>query len=240
MKAVSLYSGFGGLDIGAEEAGIEVILQVEIDDYCRRVLAKHWPDARRIADVRDVTADDCRGADMLFGGFPCQDVSVAGKRAGLAGERSGLWFEFARLIREVRPRYVVVENVPGLFTAGMGTVLGDLSEMGLDAEWSLVSACSVGATHMRQRLFIVAHSPELVGLSRIWDPVARQGWEVQEEHRAAHTRACAKARMADPSALYRGADVVPNRLDRNHGLGNAVFPPQGSFVFRRVMEAERL
>ena len=158
MKGVSLFSGVGGMDLGAERAGIDVILQVEIDEYCRRVLAKHWPDVRRINDVRDVTAADCRGADIIFGGFPCQPVSVAGKRKGREDDR-WLWPEFARLIREVRPRYVVLENVPGLISSGLiWDVLGDLSACGYDAEWSLVSAAEMGAPHLRERVFIVAYA----------------------------------------------------------------------------------
>jgi DNA (cytosine-5)-methyltransferase 1 len=135
MKAVSLFSGIGGFDLGLERAGIEIVLQVEIDEFCRRVLAKHWPDLRRIADVRDVTAEDCDGADLIFGGFPCQPVSVAGKRLGAEDER-WLWPEFARLLGLVRPRFALVENVPGLFDAGFDEVLTDLAALGYDASWN--------------------------------------------------------------------------------------------------------
>ena len=161
MKFVSLFSGIGGLDLGLERAGHECILQVELDDYCRRVLEKHWPDVPRIADVRDVTAADCEGADMIVGGFPCQPVSVAGKRLGTDDER-WLWPEFARLIRVVRPRFVLVENTPGLLSvnvgAAMSEVQGDLAASGYDTEWHRISAASVGAPHLRNRIFIVAHT----------------------------------------------------------------------------------
>ncbi len=168
MRFVSLFSGIGGLDLGLERAGHECVLQVEIDDYCQRVLAKHWPDVKRIADVKDVTADDCKEADAIVGGFPCQPVSVAGRREAQADPR-WLWPQFARLISEVRPRYVVVENVPGLLTTGMGEVLGDLSALGYDADWGRISAEAVGAPHLRWRIFVVAYA----GSERIR---FQQGW----------------------------------------------------------------
>jgi len=159
----SLFSGIGGLDLGLERAGMQVLWQCEIDPYCRRVLEKHWPGVIRYDDIREITGDEVGYTDVLAGGFPCQDVSTAGKRAGIAeGTRSGLWFEFARLIGEIKPRWVIIENVPGLLSVdsgrGMGTVLYDLAVRGYDAEWDCISAASVGALHRRDRIFIVAHA----------------------------------------------------------------------------------
>lgn len=157
----SLFSGIGGLDLGLEcalrDEGFDVstIWQSEQDAWCRGILARHWPDALRYDDVRTVGAAAPR-VDILCGGFPCQDVSVAGKGAGLAGARSGLWFEFARIARELRPRIVVVENVAALLSRGLDTVLGDLSEAGYNAIWFDLRASDVGAPHRRERLFIVA------------------------------------------------------------------------------------
>jgi len=162
MTFGSLFSGIGGIDLGLERAGMECRWQVEIDPYCRKVLAKHWPDVRRYEDVREVGSDNLKPVDLIAGGFPCQDVSVAGKRAGIKeGTRSGLWFEFHRIICELRPSYVIVENVPGLLANGMGRVLGDLAEIGYDAEWEVLSAADVGAPHLRRRVFIVAYTTEL-------------------------------------------------------------------------------
>ncbi len=130
--------------------------QVEIDPYARAVLAKHWPDVRRHEDVRTFPPPEGEwGVDVICGGFPCQDISVAGKGAGLAGARSGLWYEYARIIGELRPRYVIVENVAALLARGMGTVLGDLSTLGYDAEWHVIPASAVGAPHRRERVWIV-------------------------------------------------------------------------------------
>jgi DNA (cytosine-5)-methyltransferase 1 len=153
----SLFAGIGGFDLGFERAGFETAWQVEIDPWCRKVLAKNSPNAERFDDVRTVGAHNLSSVDVLVGGFPCQDISNAGLRAGIEGERSGLWGEFARIIGELRPRYVLVENVAALLGRGMGRVLGDLAEIGYDAEWEIVSAADVGAPHLRERVWILAY-----------------------------------------------------------------------------------
>ena len=156
----SLFSGIGGLELGVEHAtGGRVAFQVERDAWCREVLAKHWPDAVRYDDV--CTVRGLPAVDILCGGFPCQDVSLAGKRAGFGGERSSLWREYRRIIADVGPRFVFVENVPGLLTADDGyafaEVLGDLAALGFDAEWDVFRASDVGAPHRRERVFLLAH-----------------------------------------------------------------------------------
>lgn len=158
LRLGSLFSGIGGLDIGLERAGMRTVFQVERDEYARRVLERHWPDVPRFDDVRAVRAHNLPPCDVLAGGFPCQDVSNAGSRAGLDGDRSGLWGEFARLVRELRPRFVVVENVAALVVRGLDRVLGDLADLGFDAEWTCLRASDVGAPHIRARLFIVAYA----------------------------------------------------------------------------------
>jgi len=154
-----LFAGIGGFSLGLERAGMKCKWQVEIDPYARAVLKKHWPNVPKHDDVRTFppTHDDY-SVDLICGGFPCQDISVAGKGAGLAGARSGLWYEYARIIGELRPRYVIVENVAALLARGMGTVLGDLSTLGYDAEWHVIPASAVGAPHRRERVWIVAHA----------------------------------------------------------------------------------
>ena len=153
----SLFSGIGGLDLGLERAGMEIKWQVENDDYCNRVLEKHWPEVPRFGDIAELTGEELEPVDIVCGGFPCQDLSYAGKGEGLEGQRSGLWFEMLRLIRVLRPRYVFVENVPGILNRGIDTVLGGLALCGYDCEWDCVSAASVGAWHRRDRIFVVAH-----------------------------------------------------------------------------------
>ena len=131
--------------------------QVEIDPYCQRVLARHWPDCGRWDDVRTFDGRPWRGiVDVISGGFPCQDISAAGSGAGIDGERSGLWSEFARIIGEVGPRYVLVENSPMLTSRGLGRVLGDLAALGYDARWCVLGAIDAGAPHERERIWILA------------------------------------------------------------------------------------
>ena len=154
----SLFAGIGGFDLGLERAGMVCKWQVEIDDYATRVLEKHWPAVRRWNDVRTFPPEGVWNVDVICGGFPCQDISVAGKGAGLAGARSGLWYEFARIVGELRPRYVIVENVAALLTRGMDAVLGTLSTLGYDAEWHVIPASAVGAPHRRERVWIVAYA----------------------------------------------------------------------------------
>lgn len=152
----SLFSGIGGLELGLEWSGLgPVRWQVERDEFCRAILARHWPDARRYDDVCTVGADLER-VDVICGGFPCQDVSSAGKRAGLAGDRSGLWREFARVVEVTQPRWVVVENVASGATRWVDQVVRDLGQRGYESLPVPVSASDVGAPHRRARVFIVA------------------------------------------------------------------------------------
>ena len=169
----SLFAGIGGLDLGLERAGMQVRWQVENNPYCIRVLEKHWPEVKRYGNIFEVDGTTLEPVDIICGGFPCQPVSHAGKRKGKSDDR-WLWPEFARIVRSVRPKWVLVENVPGLLTIGvdtrkrlkripdeespMGEILRDLALCGYDAEWDCISAASVGALHRRDRIFIVAYS----------------------------------------------------------------------------------
>jgi len=176
VRVLSLFSGIGGLDLAAEWAGMEVVAFCEIEEYPVKVLKRRWPDVPVYSDVRGLTrerleADGILPIDVITGGFPCQDVSQAGKRVGFRDQdgeitRSGLWTEYARLIGEIRPRWVVAENVRGLLSipasgvdgGGFGIVLRDLADLGYRAGWCCYGACDVGAPHRRERVFIVAHS----------------------------------------------------------------------------------
>ena len=163
LRVLDLFSGIGGFSLGLERTGgFETVAFCEIEEFPRKVLKKHWPEVPCYEDVRTLTAErlaaDGIGVDVICGGFPCQDVSFAGKRAGLEGARSGLWSEYARLIGELRPQFVIVENVPGLLNLGMGRVLGDLSESGYNAVWDCIPASAVGAPHRRDRVWIIAYA----------------------------------------------------------------------------------
>jgi DNA (cytosine-5)-methyltransferase 1 len=157
----SLFSGIGGIDLGLERAGMRCEWQVEKDEFCTKVLQKHWPNTPRYGDIRDLTASTLASVDLIAGGFPCQPHSLAGKRQASADERN-LWPEFARIIRSMRPRWVLAENVMGLLSSEdghfFGNVLRDLAQAGYNAEWFVLSAAQFGAPHLRERVFIVAHS----------------------------------------------------------------------------------
>lgn len=242
LRVLDLFSGIGGFSLGLERTGgFETVAFCEIEDYPRRVLAKHWPGVPIYDDVRTLTADTLRrdgiGVDVICGGFPCQDISRAGLGAGLDGARSGLWREYARLIGEIRPKLVLVENVAALLDRGMGAVCGDLAGFGYDAEWSTLSACSVGAPHMRQRVFIVAYPNSVNGPPRVRDSASRQNRALQEIDGLASSRARARARLANPSALYGGAHGVPFGMERNHAIGNSIHPGVAELVGHIALRA---
>ena len=158
LNVLDLFSGIGGFSLGFERAGWRTIVCCEIEPSCQRVLAKHWPDAPIISDIRNFNADSLpTSVDIICGGFPCQDISVAGKKAGITGSRSGLWKEYARLINELKPRYAIIENVANLRSSGLVTVLTDLWQIGYDAEWHCIPASALGAPHRRDRIWIIAY-----------------------------------------------------------------------------------
>jgi DNA (cytosine-5)-methyltransferase 1 len=223
----SLFAGIGGFDLGLQRAGMRVSWQVELDPYCRAVLARHFPEARRYEDVREVGAATLAPVDLICGGFPCQDLSAAGRGAGLDGARSGLWAEFAWIVRELRPRYVVVENVPALLTgkgkrwdrAPVGRVLGDLAEAGYDAEWACLSAREFGAPHLRKRIWLVAYPA--------WDAEARPAAASGAERQ--------RARPGGPASRARGLpdadrDGCPQGVRLGTGAGE---PSRSADALRR-------
>ena len=239
----SLFAGIGGIDLGFERAGFATKWQVEIDPFCRKVLAKHFPHAERFEDVRNCGAANLCPVDVIAGGFPCQDISNAGKRAGITGERSGLWKEYARIIRELRPRYVFVENVAALLGRGMDIVLGDLAEIGYDAEWDCIEAEEVGAEHRRARIFILAYPhcsdglvPKLSHLDR-----ERKGMEEAFLYRGRRIYELGSVSSVDRRSSYSGIvrdfNGIPAKMDRFRSLGNAVVPQIPELFARRIKAA---
>ena len=251
LHVLDLFSGIGGFSLGLERTGgFETVAFCEIEEFPRRVLAKHWPEVPCYDDVRTLTAarlaaDGITGIDVITGGFPCQDLSVAGKRAGLAGERSGLWSEIVRLTRELQPRYVIVENVANLLRGPsekrggwFGRVLGDLAECGYNAEWENIPAAALGAPHLRQRIWVIAaHSGE-ERIQRLKPQtvsrVSAFSW-CKDVRRAADLR----DRPDLPDPLFRGTcDGVPDWMDRVGACGNAVVPQIPEMIGRAILEAE--
>ena len=254
LTHLSLFSGIGGLDLAAEWAGFETVGQCEWADYPTKVLEKHWPNVPRWRDIRNVTgiqvAEKCgKEITVLSGGFPCQPHSLAGKRLA-SGDKRDLWRELARIIREVRPKWVVAENVPGILSSEhgrfFGRVLRDLANMGYDAGWGVFSAFQAGMEHERKRVFIVAHTNRIR-----WNGMD-DGWEKLPENNEVHIceerksvqapnifeYALRKLSGAD-SELLRKDDGVPVALDRLKSLGNAVVPQQGYPIFRAIADIER-
>lgn len=167
IRIGSLFAGIGGFELGIERAipNAHTIWQVEQNTFCQSILRKHWPNATIYDDVRTVGAHNLQPIDILIGGFPCQDISTAGKQRGIKdGTRSGLWWEMHRLILELRPRIVIMENVANIITVGGSDVVGSLAQIGYDSEWQIISAQQCGAPHMRKRWFCVAY-PHGIG----WD-----------------------------------------------------------------------
>ncbi len=213
----------------------------EIEPFCRAVLRKHWPEVPCYEDIRTLSADvlerDGIAVDFIAGGFPCQDISLAGHGAGIEGERSGLWREYARLIREIRPRFVLVENVSALLGRGIGDVLGDLAESGYDAEWCCIPAWAVGLPHNRDRVWIVAHDSQKRGARDGAKPLP---WLQALPWRENGRRAAEWAGRPNLSeaGLCRAGDGISNRVDRLGALGNSVCPAIVEHIGRAIMQAE--
>lgn len=242
LRVLDLFSGIGGFSLGLERTGgFETVAFCEIEEFPRRVLAKHWPEVPCYHDVRELTADALRSdgiaVDVITGGFPCQDLSIIGKKAGLEGERSGLWSEIVRLIGELRPSLLIVENVANLLDGPSGRrgawfcrVLGDLAECGYDAEWENIPACVMGAPHRRERVWIVAYPYEVGLQGRVFER-ARERVEALLEN---------QLRWDIPQPyVIRGNDGISHRAHRIAALGNTVIPQIPELIGHAILEAER-
>lgn len=215
----SLFAGIGGFDLGFERAGMVCKWQVEIDDYATKVLEKHWPGVHRERDIRQCGKHNLEQVDVICGGFPCQDISYAGLGAGLEGERSGLFFEAIRVVCELRPRIVVLENVAALLTRGLDRVLGTLAEIGFDAEWHCVPAAAVGAPHSRDRAFVIAYSNSN---GKLFGPICREmewmcavrQWDQAEYGFGTVSQALRAGRLGEFSGVPRVAHGISGRMDR--------------------------
>ena len=263
MRFGSLFAGIGGFDLGLERAGMVCSWQVEINKFCIQVLKKHWPNVRRMEDVRIFPPKPRREwqVDLIVGGFPCQDISLAGKGEGLKGKNSSLWKEFVRVVCLLRPTYAVMENTANLHNKGLPSILGEMAELGYDAEWAVLPATAVGAPHIRPRQFIVAHTNRERS-NRVYE------WE-QKRCLAANPVICCKnvpdrTPTENPSGIFakvlpwcenssaqvgvgqwgiepqvgRVVDGVSSRVVRPQysALGNAVVPQLAEFIGRAIVE----
>lgn len=251
LKLLDLFSGIGGFSLGLERTGgFETVAFCEIDPFCRRVLAKHWPEVPCFDDVTTLRGEDVGAVDAICGGFPCQNVSVAGAawgvNTGLDGKRSGLWSEYKRLIAELRPAIVLIENVRNLIGNGLIRVLRDLAEIGYDAEWQVIPGPYVGAPQARERVWIAAYpSGERVeGLfAGIGSGSLGQGWPGGAPHLLDIANSAFGGDDRFPQPLLRGVDDRPaNWVDRVGACGNAVIPQIPELIGRAILasiESER-
>lgn len=217
MKVGSLFAGIGGFDLGLERAGFQTAWFCEQDEFCQRVLAKHWPDVPCYPDICELKGSDVEPVEILCGGFPCQDLSVSGRGAGIEGERSGLWSQYARLIGELRPQYVLVENVPALLVRGLGRVLGDLATLGYDAEWDCLPASAFGAPHRRDRIWLVAYpgsQPRRLAKHRS----SGQGRQHADSRQSALVRQENRTGSAEGSKARNRTRNVADAGSRRHGV----------------------
>jgi DNA (cytosine-5)-methyltransferase 1 len=243
MYVLDLFSGIGGFSLGLERAGMKTVAFCEIDPYCRKILAKHWPAVKIHDNIKQLDGKQYVGTiDVICGGFPCQDLSTAGRQAGISGKRSGLWGELHRIIGEVRPRYAIVENVTNLLAgergAWFGRVLADLASLGYDAEWHCIPASYVGAPHRRDRVWIVAY-PQCERLPRPWR-CEQSSNTAAFPYREAERLVSAFQRNTLPF-MCRGHDGVPSGMAKlaAHALGNAVMPQLAKIIGRSIIEYER-
>jgi len=241
MTVGSLFSGIGGLDLGFEWAGFETKWFCEIEEFPRKVLNKHWPDVPIIEDIRNVTGKSVQPVDVLIGGFPCQDISNAGDMAGITeGKRSGLWSEQFRVIRVLRPRYAVIENVANLVGFGLERVLADLASIGRDASWAVIPASATGADHKRDRVFIVSYITNNVsnGIQGCAEKAFSWLHALQGISDGRGLAEWPERSVQNIHPFRRGADGISTRLynDRIKGLGNTVVPQVAYLVARAVRE----
>ena len=255
LRLLDTFSGIGGFSYAAEHivGGYQTVAFVEREPFCQKVLRKHWPEVPIFDDITTYTPE--RGsADVICGGFPCQDISIAGRKAGIKkGTRSGLFYELMRVIRMVEPRFVILENVSAIVADGLDIVLGELAEAGFDAEWACIPASAVGACHQRDRWWLIAYSNNirssgqdlsLPGMRREdkgrkaglgnRQVLGSQRWSYRKDWGESLTSDW-RSHVSKP-CLPRGDDGLSGRVDRIKALGNSVVPQVAAIPLARVLE----
>jgi DNA (cytosine-5)-methyltransferase 1 len=255
LRVLDLFSGIGGFSLGLERTGgFKTVAFCEIEPFCQKVLHKHWPGVPVYSDVRMLRGYIFPNVDVITGGFPCQDLSIAGKQRGIEGERSGLWSDLCRLISEIRPRYALVENVTNLLSGPrekrggwFGRVLGDLAKIGFDAEWHCIPACSVGAPHIRDRVWLVAYPKQIKRICPIFNAhdaeEAKGGgeaiWGTNGVRSKVGTSVCSiSGSWVDKPEVDRMVDGVSDWPHRLAACGNAVVPQIPELIGHAILAAE--
>ncbi len=254
----SLFSGVGGFDLGLERAGMEVIFQCEIDAFCQKVLKKHWPNVKLYDDIKQINRTNTVSPDVLVGGPPCQPASVAGKRKGTSDDR-WLWPETLRVVKELKPTWCLFENPTGILSLEGGVpfeqVLSEMENQGYEVQAFIIPACSVGAPHRRDRVWIIAHARELrmgnVAGSGSYQDLKRELPEAAQRRQTRPVRDKATSFVGDFTSVVceTGNDrtddglprkMEPNRVNRLKALGNAVVPQVVEILGRAILDYEGL
>lgn len=240
----SLFAGIGGFDLGLARAGMDIKWQVEIDDFCNKVLAKHWPEVKRYRDVKEVGKHNLEPVDLICGGFPCQPFSHAGKRRGKEDHRY-LWPEMFRIIKEVKPRWIIGENVIGFFTMGIEQSIANLEAIGYEvAPPFIIPACAIDSDQRRYRVWIIAHAKGLRWNEMVNDK-QKQCPPINNESFKSFRRCCLDLHLAmEPnfnspgSGIRRNDDGVSSGVDRLKCLGNAIVPQVVVPIMQAIKEID--
>jgi DNA (cytosine-5)-methyltransferase 1 len=247
MNYLDLFHGIGGFALGAHMAGMKFNNHYcsDIEPYAQELYKLRFPDSIQLGDIAKIDTSQLPGGDWIIsGGFPCQDISIAGKGAGIHGKRSGLWFEYWRIINDLRPRFAIMENVGGLVRNGLREVLGSLAEIGYDAEWLHISAKDVGLPHGRSRIWIIAYA-DSIGHNRRADQERRVFGQVLEQEKQKGSPIWYKAERCSLQSLFdqetesaylRDDYGLSDWMDRIKGLGNAIVPQIADLLFRQIKE----
>lgn len=242
LKLGSLFSGIGGFELGLERAipNLETVWQVEQDKFCQKVLKKHWPNAVLFDDVKTVGKHNLEPVDILCGGFPCQDISTAGLGKGLKGEKSGLWFEMLRIIGELRPKIIVLENVAAITFRGLKTVISGLTENGYGVEWQIISARQFGAPHLRKRWFAVAYPDKVDDKKHTCNPCTMEKTSLLKCGNSKNERVHITnywEKNPNMSGLCSLDDGIPDRLAKLRSLGNAIVPQCSEYIGMHILKS---
>ena len=230
LKVLDLFSGIGGFALGLHKTGkFETVAFCEWDTNCQQVLNKNFPEIPCFGDIADLTADQLPSVDVIVGGFPCQDISYAGRGAGIDGERSGYWRHYARLIKEIKPEGCIIENVSAIRTRGLDRLLSDLNEIGYDAEWHCIPASALGACHQRDRIWILAYRRSqgragLVTLQHLGE-VGQGQWGGKADLQQIYDNPFRRSDSWPEPLLCRVDVPLPRRVDRLKQVGNSVYWP---------------
>ena len=241
MNELALFAGAGGGILGGKLLGWRTVCAVERDAYAAQVLAQRQNDGVLApfpiwSDITTFDGKPWRGiVDVISGGFPCQDISSAGRGAGVDGERSGMWREMVRIIHEVQPRFAFVENSPVLTSRGLGTVLGDLAGMGFDARWGVLGADFAGFDHRRDRIWVVANRSGN-GLERRYNGHTPRQWQTKVRSMAALCKAKTRLDIPAPNS-FGNSDGVAFRVDRLKAIGNGQVPRVAAAAWRILNNA---